>query len=347
MRISSLSFAASSLPGILDNQSQIARLSQELASNRKYLASKDNPLATQQAMNLSSSIATDTQYVANQTAANQTLSEESTVLQGMDTALQGASNLLTTTSSGDSAAVRSQKAATLASYYLQIKDYVNSKDSSGNYLFAGPNDQTQPYSHTPVYPVATYPAAAASLATAYSGAADGPTLSSQGVRSASIGNNASVQVSDNLQNVVGFSSPVTIPYATVAVPATNPPTYTTTNVSAQDVFQAMDQLAIALNDPNLPSSQLQQAISDTTNAINATLGKLQAVESRVAVAQVQIKDAQTNTKDRLTNNQNALSDLTQVDQASAIVEMQSRQTTLQAAETAFAQTSKLSMFNYM
>ena len=106
-------------------------------------------------------------------------------------------------------------------------------------------------------------------------------------------------------------------------------------------------MAIVLSDPNLTGSQVQKAMGVAASAINTALGTLQTVQSRVAVAQVQISDTQANTKSRMTVSQNALSDLTQVDQAAAIVEMKTRQTSLQAAMTAFAQTSKLSMFNYM
>ncbi len=342
MRISSLSFTTSSLPGIMDNQSSIARLNQQIASTQKYLSPQDNPLAARQAMTLSSSIARDTQYMANQTQANQTLSEESTVLQGMQSALQGVSQLLTTATGNMTQAQRKEEATTLVNYYMQIKDYANSQDTSGNYLFAGSNSNTQPYQNA-----MTYPAIAATQATTYTGTADGPQLSSQGVRSANISNGGSVQVSDNLQNVIQFSSPVSIPYSAAVVHATIPPTYTTTPVGTKDVFQAIDQMAIALSDPNLTGSQVQKAMGVAAGAVNTALSTLQTVQSRVAVAQVQISDTQANTKSRMTVSQNALSDLTQVDQAAAIVEMQTRQTSLQAAMTAFAQTSKLSMFNYM
>ena len=343
MRISTLSFMTSSLPGIQDSQSTIARLSQQIATGQRILDPRDDPLGAQQAMQLSSSIATRSQYVANQTEAGQTLNEESTVLQGMQSALDSARTMLQQTNASDSQVVRDQHAVTLSGFYLQIQDFANSRDSAGNYLFAGFNIATQPYQATPVYPTIT----AAQPAT-YTGTPIGDPAAPQGVRTVTIeeGGNK-VQVSDNLQNVLKFASPVSIPYSVPVVPATNPPTYTATPVSTSDVFQAIDQLAIALHDPNLPSNQVQQAVNDTVNALTATLGSLQNVQTRVATAQVQINDTQTASKSRLTLDQNALSDLTQVDQASAIIQLQSRQTSLQAAESAFAQTSKLSMFNYL
>ena len=49
----------------------------------------------------------------------------------------------------------------------------------------------------------------------------------------------------------------------------------------------------------------------------------------------------------LLEEKNALSDMTQVDQAAAIVELQSRQTTLEAISRAYSLTSGLSLFNYL
>jgi flagellin-like hook-associated protein FlgL len=44
---------------------------------------------------------------------------------------------------------------------------------------------------------------------------------------------------------------------------------------------------------------------------------------------------------------NMLSDITQVDKAAAIVELQSRQTSLEAISRAYSITSGLSLFNYL
>jgi flagellar hook-associated protein 3 FlgL len=331
MRISTLSYMTSSLPGILDNQSQIARLSQQIATGQNYLSPQDNPLATQQAMSLSSGIAADTQYVANQTAANQTLSEESTVLQAMQTALNGALSLVSQSNGSLSQSLRDQNAAMLSGYYQQIKDLANSRDTGGRYLFAGFNTNlgsaTPPFQHTQVYPSTAAPG---SQATDYVGTPYVSLAAPQGVRSIAIADGRSVQVSDNLDTV--FQSGLNSGNATG---------------STTDLLQSLDQLAITLHDSSLTSAQVNTALTNASAGISAALGSLQQVQSRVATAQAQINDTQATTKSQLTLRQNALSDLTLVNQASAIVELQSRQTSLQAAETAFSQTSKLSMFNYL
>jgi flagellar hook-associated protein 3 FlgL len=343
MRISSLSYFTSSLSSMQDNQSQIARLSEQIGSGQRMLAAKDDPLSAEKAMQLSSRIAVRTQYLANQQKATLALDYENTVLQEMDKSLADARALLVQTNGSDTQPLRDQHAEMLKNMYLHIKDLANSRDSEGHYIFAGFNtnlgNATPPFQHTQVYP-----AIAASGTTTYVGTPDGALPSSQGVRSITVDDGRSVQVSDNLENVVKFPAPVNIPFFdTAALPAPG----SVTNVATNDVFQALDQIAIALHDTNLTTNQVTTAVSTAVNAITATLDRLGGIERRVAAAGLEVNDVKKTTEGLQLIEQNAFSDLTQVDQAAAIVQLQSRQTTLQAAQQAYAQTSKLSLFSYL
>jgi len=333
MRISSLSFYTASLPSMQDNQSQIARLSEQISTGQRMLAAKDDPLSAEKAMQLSSRIAARTQYVANQDKASLAMSYESTVLQEMDKTLTDARAVVVQSSGSSTQALRDQNAALLSSYYQHIKDLLNSRDTEGHYIFAGYKTTTQPFSHTQ-----TYPTIGNSSPGTYSGTADGALLSSQGVRSINIDDGRNVQVSDNLENVVKYpaASPVTL------VTSTAPNT-----VATADFLQTLDQIAITLHDSTLTSAQIESNLTSTLNGITAALENLGNIERRLAATQIQVNDTQKTTKSLLLLDQNALSDLTRVDQAAAIVELQSRQTTLQAAQQAYAQTSKLSLFSYL
>ncbi|PIV89158.1 MAG: hypothetical protein COW48_01770 [Hydrogenophilales bacterium CG17_big_fil_post_rev_8_21_14_2_50_63_12] len=342
MRISSLSYFTSSLPAMQDNQSQIARLSEQIGSGQRLLAAKDDPLAAGKAMQLSSRIAVREQYLANQQKAGLALNYENTVLKEMDKSLTDARALLTQSNGSDAQPVRDQHAEMLKNLYLHLKDLANSRDTEGHYIFAGFNTQlgsaTPPFDHPQGYPTI-----AASTASTYNGTADGALPSTQGVRSITMDDGRSVQVSDNLENVLKFpvASPVAIPFADP-----NPP-HAITTVNTTDVFQALDQIAITLHDTNLATTQVEQAVSDTMNGLTATLDRLGGIERRLAAATLELNDVQKTTESLLLIERNALSDLTQVDQAAAIIEMQSRQTSLQAAQQAYAATSKLSLFSYL
>ena len=77
------------------------------------------------------------------------------------------------------------------------------------------------------------------------------------------------------------------------------------------------------------------------------LDNLDRISQRVASAYSEVSAVADTTKSLLTQEQNALSDILKLDQTSAIVALQSRQTALEAAEQAFGMTSGLSLFNYL
>lgn len=328
MRISSLSYFTASLSSMQDNQSRIARLGEQISSGQRMLAAKDDPLSAEKAMQLSSRVAVREQYLANQQRAGLALNYENTVLKEMDKTLTDVRALLVQSNGSDTQALRDQHAERLKNMYLHFKDLTNNRDTEGHYIFAGFNTNLDsanpPFQHTQVYP--TGPSASAT----YGGTPDGAALSSQGVRSITVDDGRSVQVNDNLENVIKFSSPVDI-----------------NGVNTTDVLQALDQMAITLRDSSLTTSQVNTAINHAVDALTNTLGRLGGIQQRVAATTLEVNDITRTTENLILHEKNALSDLTLVDKAAAIVEMQSRQTSLQAAQQAYAQTARLSLFSYL
>jgi flagellar hook-associated protein 3 FlgL len=341
MRISSLSYFTSSLSGMQDNQNQIARLGEQIGSGQRMLAAKDDPLAAEKALQLSSRIAVREQYLANQQKASLSLDYETVVLDEMDKSLSDVRALLMQSSGSDMQSLRNQHAEILKNMYVHIKDLANSYDSEGHFIFAGFNTSlsatTPPFQHTQVYPTIAAPG---SQPTTYVGTPDGAAPSSQGVRTIIVGDGRSVQVSDNLENVIKFPAPVNVPFFDTAGPGL-------TNVATTDVFQALDQISIALRDTNLTTYQLSTAVNDVVNALTATLDRLGGIAQRASAVRLELDDVRTSTEKLQMIEQNAFADLTQVDKAGAIVELQLRQTSLEAAQRAYAQTSSLSLFSYL
>jgi len=321
MRISSLSYFTSSLSSMQDNQSQIARLGEQVGSGQRMLAAKDDPLSAEKAMQLSSRIAVREQYLANQEKAGLALNYENTVLKEMDKSLTDARALLVQSNGSDAQSLRDQHAEMLKNMYLHFKDLANSRDTEGHYIFAGFNTQLDsanpPFQHTQ-----TYPTIAASGSTNYVGTPYVSLTNPQGVRSINVDDGRAIQVSDNLNTVIQSGS-------------------------ANDILQALDQIAITLHDTTLTTTQLDTAVNAAVNALTATLDRMGGIERRVAAATLEVNDTRKTTESLLLIEKNALSDLTLVDKAAAIVEMQSRQTSLEAAQRAYAQTSKLSLFSYL
>jgi flagellar hook-associated protein 3 FlgL len=306
MRISSNMFYASSLPGILNQQSAMSTLNQQIATGNKLLTAADDPIAAGQIMALNDKISLSTQYTANQQNISQIQSEESTVLNQLQSSLQSAKSLLGSVNGSSGTSTQTSSAATLSGLYQMIKDMANHQDTNGNYIFAGFNSDTQPYSQTAIYGTAT----TTSPATSYLGDA--------GQRQVQISQGQTVAANDSLNSVMQSGT-------------------------ASDLLQTLDQIASDLKNGTATQTSLSSAYSVVSNALD----NLQSVQSALTGRQLQVSNQQDVTKQFMTNDQNTLGNLSQVDQTKAIVELQQRQTSLQAAESAFSTTAKLSLFNYL
>ena len=313
MRISSLTYLGGSLYGMQNNQASIARLGEQIASDTRILAPKDDPLATGKALELSNRVALRGQHLANQQKAEITLAYESTVLTALRGVLEKVAQQITGLGPNQDQTLRDQYAAMVNGAYVQAKELANTRDPEGRYIFGGFETATPPYAHVQAYGTATTD----SPKTTYTGTPYGSASNPDGVRSIEVATGRGIQVNDNLD--VMFQSN-----------------------QADDILETLDQLAVDLNGATT-QAQLDTAQTRITTALNA-LGKM---ESRIGAAQVALKEVGTITSSLRLEEQNALSDLLQLDRAAAIVELQSRQTSLEAAQRAYAQTSKLSLFSYL
>lgn len=329
MRISSLTYFTTSLSGMQGQQNRISRLSEQVATGQRMLSAKDDPLDAEKAMQLSNRVAVRAQQMDNQQKAGIALNLESTVLKEIRKTLSDVRSLAVNSNASQDPTLQQAHADRLASYYNHLKDLVNSQDSDGKFIFAGQRTDLTP-GNPPFQHTASYPSTTPSDPTDYLGTPYGSLTNPAGTREIEVSNNRAIQISDNLDTVFQSGS--------VAG---------TTNGSTTDVLQILDQFAIDMRDTSVTNAQKETVIATAIQAFTAALDRLAGVESRVAAAQLELQDIQSTTAQLQLLEQNALADLTQVDKAAAIVEMQSRQTALQAAQQAYAQTSKLSLFSYL
>ncbi len=303
MRIDSQTFFASSLAAMQDNQASIARLNQQIASGNKLLAPKDDPLATQKIIDLTSRIALRTQYAANQDQADFSLNYENTVVDGLGTTLQQARALLVGISGSSDPSLLTTNADQLKTLVNQLLGMANTRDASGNYIFGGFATTTQPFDN-----------AGGGAATTYVG-----TPQPGGTRNVAIADGRQVQVNDNLDTV--FQS----------------------GVAGSDLLQQLGQAATDLAGGTITQADINAYVA----VIDSAQGKLDHIQYRIAGAQTEIADVRATSNALMLQEKNALGDLQQVDQAAAIVELQTRLTTLQAAQQSYAKTANLSLFNYL
>lgn len=315
MRVSTLTFSTAALAGIQNEQAAIAKLSSQIATGQRVVAPKDDPVRATRIMELTDRIALRQQYIANQDKARLQLAYQNTVIGEIRSVLQHAQNLLMGVAPNHDAVIRQQISDLITADYNHLKALANTRDPAGNYIFSGHKTATQPYTHTQVAPDDDdnpSTGALSGLAT-YSG--------DNGIRQVEIDVGRSIQVNDNLDEVMRAGS-------------------------VDDLLRDLDQVAIDLRET--PGTLLTQAdIDHGVAAINAALDRLGRIERRIAAAQLEVADSQATTKALLNEERNALGALTELDQAGAIIELQRRQLTLEAAQRTYARTAGLSLFDYL
>lgn len=314
MRVSTLTFSTAALAGIQNEQAAIAKLSSQIATGQRVVAPKDDPVRATRIMELTDRIALRQQYIANQDKARLQLAYQNTVIGEIRSVLQHAQNLLMGVAPNHDAVIRQQISDLITADYNHLKALANTRDPAGNYIFSGHKTATQPYTHTQVAPDDDdnpSTGATSGLAT-YSG--------DNGIRQVEIDVGRSIQVNDNLDEVMRAGS-------------------------VDDLLRDLDQVAIDLRET--PGLLTQADIDHGVAAINAALDRLGRIERRIAAAQLEVAASQATTKALLNEERNALGALTELDQAGAIIELQRRQLTLEAAQRTYARTAGLSLFDYL
>lgn len=320
MRVSTSTFFNAALVGIRAQQSDISRLTQQLATNQRLLAPKDDPVATSQILSLSESIAARNQYVANQQKAQIALNQESALLAELQQTLVKARAVIAEGRTANDQTLRDQNATTLAGYYNHIKDLLNFQDVNGDYVFAGFATATKPYDHVPAYNPAFPGGAADSPDATYGGDA--------GQRRIEIDRGRFVAVNDGLNDIFQAGA-------------------ADTPAGPLDILELLDQAAIDLHDSATPLATLQANLDAAYSAISTAASRVQVKQAAVAGRLVEINEARQTSDQFLLHERNALASLTEVDQAAAIIELQQRQVSLQAAGSAFSLTSGLSLFSFL
>lgn len=100
MRISTQAFFERSAAGMNSLQQQLFRVQQKLASGSRFLAPSDDPVAAARALGVSQSISETEQFATSRSRAVQALSMEERALQTATTILQGAKTLVVQAGNG-------------------------------------------------------------------------------------------------------------------------------------------------------------------------------------------------------------------------------------------------------
>lgn len=298
---------------MLTQQSKLSQTQMQLSSGKKILTAADNPAAAARIIDLNQSIDQTTQYQSNINAAQQRLELEDSVLTNAGNVMYRIKELsVQGLNASNSQNDRITIAKELEDLNGELLNLANTKNANGEYIFSGFKTDT------PAFSKDTTTNSTGGSAYIYSG----------DTHSRIIQIGIDRQVTDGDPGINVFGAPTGSPPATVPEPG-----------SITNIFEAIDKFATDLraNEPD----------TNSLNDFDASLEKMLTAQSSVGVRLKALESQQGLNEDYALNMKTVLSGTEDLDYTEAITRLNSQTLSLQAAQQAYTQVKKLSLFNYL
>lgn len=309
MRISTSWAQQTAVNSMLDQQSRLNQTQMQLSTGKKILMPSDDPAAAARSIDLNQSIKQTEQYQSNINAARQRLTLEYGVLQNATDILQRVNELgVQGLNATNSPSDRIAIAVEMEELNKQLIGLANTRNANGEYLFSGFKSATQPFSKDGIN-VGAY---------VYAGDT----------------NSRPIQIDSDRQIADGDPGTTIFGIPTGPLPATVPAPGSITNI-----FEAIDQFAKDLG-ANTPAAA-------SLDDISRSLDKMLTAQSSVGTRLNALDRQEGHNTDFVLDMKTVLSATEDLDYAEAISKFNQQTVSLQAAQQAFAQVKKLSLFNYL
>jgi flagellar hook-associated protein 3 FlgL len=422
MRISSSQYFTLNVQTMNNQQASLANMYAQISSGKALQTAADNPLGAAQAVALSSQATNLAQYTTNQSSALTSLQQEDSTLTSVTNVMQSIQSLVVNAGNGTlNNTDRTSLATQLQGYRSTLMTLANTTDSNGNYIFAGFQGGSKPFSDNPSGVGASYSGGPGqrvvqisdtrTINVADPGSAIFQSVSSN--ESSPVASGASANTGSGTISPVSVTNsgdpanastytitfgttttgtpPTTTTVSSYSVTALDPTTGTTTtvtpptpytaggniavgsqtvaisgtpasgdtftvapantgNTSNTDIFTTLDSLVNALKQPadtSAAQATLQNALTTAGTKISNTYNNMLTTQTAVGGRSQEVMATQTATQTTSTQTASNLSDLVSVNMPSAISQYEMTQNSLQAAQQAFAQIQKMSLFNYL
>ncbi len=146
MRISTSQIYESGTRNLLDRQTSLYKIQNQLATGKRFLSAEDDPVAAAQVLLTKQTLAINDQYTDNQSNASSQLAYEESRLQSVVESVQYIMERVVAGGSGTfSDSDRESIAKDLQSQFDFLVGMANSTDANGYYLFSGYQGDTQPF----------------------------------------------------------------------------------------------------------------------------------------------------------------------------------------------------------
>lgn len=147
MRISSVQIFQQGISAILAQQAKLSHTEQQLATGRKLVSPSDDPVAAAQVLNITEDLARVDQYQRNGNLAQGQLALEDTILGETSNLLQRVRELVVQANNAtQNPDTRRSIATELKARNEELLALANTRDASGEYIFAGFQAGGQPFS---------------------------------------------------------------------------------------------------------------------------------------------------------------------------------------------------------
>jgi flagellar hook-associated protein 3 FlgL len=149
MRISTNTIYDAGLSRMTDSQAKLMKVQQQVAAGKRILSPSDDPVGAARVLNLTQSQEINAQYAANRQNVKNSLSHEESVLQTTTSLIQDVKTLIIQAGNPtyDSTQLKFI-AVDLQTRFDELVGIANTRDGMGNYLFAGHQVTTRPYTLT-------------------------------------------------------------------------------------------------------------------------------------------------------------------------------------------------------
>lgn len=401
-RISTQGFYTGAVNSMLEQQSALAKLQNQVSLGKRVSTPADDPIAAVHILELERAQSESDQYGKNITLVKSRLSQEEGALADSGTALQRVRELIVQGSSTAtlSDSDRQSIVTELTSLAQQLTGIANRKDGNGEYLFAGLSTQTQPFTSDAAgnvnyagdqgtrlvqidstqriadgdsgYDVfQKIPGGNGTFSTAAATGNTGSGVISTGsvVSKASwIPDNYTVsftsatawQVTDSASptpNVVAagtYTAGAAIGFRGVQVEISGTPaagdTFAVNKGTSTDIFQTVNNAIAALQRPTgsaAANAKLSTALGGALQQIDQANDHLLGIRAGVGSRLTALDNSDNARQDLGVDLQSSLSNLRDLDYASAVAKLSQQTTGLQAAQLSYSKISQLSLFNYL
>ena len=148
-RIATTTINQRGVDGILNNQVELSKIQKQMSTGKRVVTPADDPVAATQMLNLDKNVRVTEQYQSNIDYARNRLSQTDETLGSAGNLLQRVRELAVRANTDSlSDADRKSIAAEVDSRLDELMGLANTKDGSGEYLFAGSKGNTKPFTYS-------------------------------------------------------------------------------------------------------------------------------------------------------------------------------------------------------